>query len=228
MIKKVLFAVVTVLIFAMFASCAPDENETPALSDGARFAAEYAEPNGQLRSNGEPYAVLDIPEDNPVIYLEAHEVISKLESGTGIINLGFPTCPWCREIVPHLLELAKQNNTPLYYMNIQPIRDVQELDESGEVVTATEGTPEYHRMVELLYDWLWEYAGLEDPEIKRIYVPTTIFVRDGEILYVHIATLRENYDGGYRPLDDQQLVRVKGYLTDALDQIFTGDCDECP
>jgi len=163
--------------------------------------------------------------------LEAHEVISKLETGTGIINLGFPICPWCREIIPHLIELAKRENVPLYYMNIQAIRDVMELNESGEIITATEGTPEYHRMVEILHDWLWEYAGLEAPEIKRIYVPTTIFVRDGEILYVHIATLRENYDGGYKPLNDHQLERVTGFLTDAMTQILTsadGGCDVCP
>jgi len=74
---------------------------------------------------------------------------------------------------------------------------------------------------------------LENPEIKRIYVPTTIFVRDGEILYVHIATLRENYEGGYRPLNDQQLERVTGYLTDAMMKISNGNgadggCDDCP
>jgi thiol-disulfide isomerase/thioredoxin len=209
--------------------------ESPNISDSTRFAFEYMEHNGQLRSNGEPHLFLDISENNPVIYLEADEVISKLESGTGIINLGFPICPWCREIIPHLLELAEHNNLPLYYMNIQPIRDVRELDESEGVITTTEGTPEYHRMVEILYDWLWEYAGLSSPDIKRIYVPTTIFVRDGEILYVHIATLRENYDGGYKPLDDPQLERVKSYLNDATQQIFNsanidddGDCNECP
>jgi len=210
------------------------DDEPPPVSDGARFAIEYMEHNGQLRSNGEPHIVLNISEDNTVVYLEADEVISKLEFGSGIINLGFPICPWCREIVPHLIELAEQENVPLYYMNIQSIRDVLELDESGEIITTTEGTPEYHRMVEILYDWLWEYAGLNDPEIKRIYVPTTIFVRDGDILYVHIATLRENYEGGYRPLDDQQVERVTSYLTAAMIQIFTDDnvveddCDDCP
>ena len=207
------------------------DDEFPDVSDGVRFAAEYMEHNGQLRGNGEPHAVLDISEVNPVIYLEADEVITMLESGTGIINLGFPSCPWCREIVPHLIKLTEEQNVPLYYMNIQPIRDVRELDESGEVVTAMEGTSEYHRMVELLYDWLWEYAGLNDPDIKRIYVPTTIFVKDGEVFYVHIATLRENYDGGYRPLNDQQLERVTGYFADALMKISRGfdlDCDNCP
>jgi hypothetical protein len=90
-------------------------------------------------------------------------------------------------------------------------------------------------MVEILYDWLWEYAGLENPKIKRIYVPTTIFVQDGEIRYVHIATLRENYVDGYKPLDDEQAERVTGYLTDAMTQIFKsadngvdGGCDDCP
>ena len=231
--RKVLISFIIFTAMISFSSCASEESLD--VSDGARFAAEYMEHNGQLRSNGEPHMVLDILNDNPVIYLEVDEVISKLESGTGMINLGFPICPWCREIVPHLIELAKQENVPLYYMNIQQIRDVLELDESGDIVTTTEGTPEYHRMVDILYDWLWEYAGLEDPEIKRIYVPTTIFVRNGEILYVHIATLRENYDGGYRPLNDQQAERVAGYLTDAMKQILTvsdndvtDDCDDCP
>jgi thiol-disulfide isomerase/thioredoxin len=234
--RKAVLAVIVCAVIIACASCASGEPklEMP-VTDAARFAAEYMELNGQLRGNGEPHFILDISEDNPVIYLEADEVISKLESGTGIINLGFPSCPWCREIVPHLIELTERESVPLYYMNIQPIRDVMELNESGEIITATEGTPEYHRMVEILHDWLWEYAGLDDPEIKRIYVPTTIFVRDGEILYVHIATLRENYIDGYKPLSDEQAERVTGYLNDAMTQIFKGadngadgGCDECP
>jgi len=230
--KAFLIALVLSVIIACV-SCIID-NEPSNISDGARFAAEYMELNGELRSNGEPHYVLDIPKDVPVIFLEADEVIEKLESGTGMINLGFPTCPWCREIVPYLIDLTEQNNIPLYYMNIQPIRDVRELDGSGEVITTTEGTPEYHRMVELLYDWLWEYRGLEDPNIKRIYVPATIFVKDGKIQYVHIATLRENYDDGYIPLDDRQSERVANYLNNAAVQISnnrngTDDgCDECP
>ena len=231
--RKTLLAIITIAIIITCASC-ESFDETPDDTDGARFAAEYMELNGELRSNGEPHYLLEIPEDAPVFYLEADEVISMLESGTGMINLGFPTCPWCREMVPHLIELTHQNNMPLYYMNIQPIRDVQELDESGEVITVTEGTPEYHRMVELLYDWLWEYKGLEDPNIKRIYVPTTIFVKEGEIQYVHIATLRENYDDGYKPLNDQQAELVTDYLSTAMMQIIKDndnnddECDECP
>jgi hypothetical protein len=106
--RKVLLSIIIFAAMTAFSSCAPEKPmleapEEPAATDGARFAAEYMEHNGLLRSNGEPHAVLDISENNPVIYLEADEVISKLESGTGIINLGFPTCPWCREIVPHLI-----------------------------------------------------------------------------------------------------------------------------
>ena len=231
--KKAFLIALAFSVIIACVSCATDD-EPSNISDGARFSAEYMELNGELRSNGEPHFILDIPQDITVFYLEADEVISKLETGTGIIKLGFPTCPWCREIVPFLIELTGQNNVPLYYMNIQPIRDVQELDESGEVVTVTEGTPEYYKMVELLYDWLWEYKGLEDPNIKRIYVPTTIFVKEGEIQYVHIATLRENYDDGYVPLDDQQAERVADYLNNAMMQLsgnsksVDDECDDCP
>lgn len=228
--RKEITALLIFTVIITCCACTLNVHETPA-SDSARFAAEYMEYNGQLRGNGEPHMVLNISDDNPVVYLEADEIISMLESGTGLINLGFPICPWCREIVPYLIDLAEQERVPLYYMNIQPIRDVMERDESGNIITTTEGTPQYHRMVEILYNWLWEYAGLEEPEIKRIYVPTTIFVRDGVIIYVHTATLRENYEGGYKPLDDQQADRVKDYLSDAMTKVLAGnddDCDECP
>ena len=51
-------------------------------------------------------------------YLTEKEAVKLLEKGTGIIYFGFSGCPWCRNLVPILTDLAEELEEPVYYLDI--------------------------------------------------------------------------------------------------------------
>lgn len=160
--------------------------------DGLRFQQEYEAENGQLDNSG-LYVLpeLQLSADEPFEYEDFEDVEELLTEGTGVLYLGFPRCPWCRSLVPVMIDAWKQSGAQeeIAYFNALDLRDKRSLAEDGSIVVEQEAAPEYDRLVELLYDWLGEYEGLNDPSIKRIYFPTVVFVREGKIEYVHIGTV---------------------------------------
>jgi len=118
-------------------------------SDAMRFSGEYT----------------SVEVDNVYKYKTAAEVTDLLEHGTGIVYLGFPSCPWCQNYAKMLNALAKEKGIKeIYYYNIHDDRE--------------NGTEAYKKLVELLSDYLQTNNEGE----KRIYVPNLTFVVDGEII----------------------------------------------
>ena len=121
----------------------------PSQSDAERFSGEY----------------ILIDEDNIFVYKNAKQTIDILSSGTGIVFLGFPTCPWCQAYVVLLQDAAKQMGVKeIFYLNI--------FDER------TNNTAEYRRLVELKEGHLLP----DDDGNPRIYVPDVTVVKDGAIV----------------------------------------------
>ena len=88
-----------------------------------------------------------------------------------VLYLGFPTCPWCRNIVPVLFEVASENKVEeVYYIN------VRELKNSGE---------DYKNLFELISDYL---EADEDGE-KVLYVPEVFFFQEGKIIGHHLGSV---------------------------------------
>jgi len=130
-------------------SDAEPEFEKPALSDAERFSSEY----------------LLIDDDNIFVYKDAQQTIDILTSGTGIVFLGFPTCPWCQAYVVLLQGAAKQMGAKeIFYHDIFDDR--------------TDSSDAYQRLVEIKESHLL----LDDDGNPRIYVPDVTFVKDGEIV----------------------------------------------
>ena len=170
------------------------------------FSSEYAALNGQITEDGlHQYAAVTLPQDHPFIYAEFNEIVRTLTEGTGVIYLGFSECPWCRCLIPALEQAYRDSGSSgkILCYNALEYRDVRTLDENGNIITEKPATEEYEELVQLLYDHLGPYEGLNDPAIRRIYFPTVVFVRDGEILSVHCSTLEEQTNP-YVPLTDEQ------------------------
>lgn len=187
--------------------------------DAERFRHEYEIMNGQLAMDGEnTYQTLEIPEDAPIVWLEADGLIDLMDGGTGVLYLGFPECPWCRTLLPALFEAMAQSDFDgnLYYYNAQQDRDFLYLDENGEIAVKNEGTALYRMLLERLDAYLQPYAGLNDPAIKRILFPTTVFLRDGEVVDVHCVTVDSQTDG-FAPLTDVQYGELRSSLTESLE-----------
>lgn len=118
-------------------------------SDAVKFAEEYTE----------------IDDDNVFVYSDVDEIIDILESGTGVIYLGFPECKWCQRYVTYLNEVAKSRGIDkIYYYNIRQDRN--------------DNSENYLKIVELIKD----YLQLDDEGNPRIYVPAIIFMSDGKII----------------------------------------------
>lgn len=197
--------------------------------DATKFKSEYES------LNEEGYLELNIDKNNPIEYADYDKLLEIIENGTGIIYLGFPECPWCRNALPVLFDVAKENNVELiYYMNILNERDSY-LIEDGKLVYATDedgnekkGTEGYFKLLDALEEHLSDYVILfegEEYEVgeKRIYAPTVIFVRDGEVLGLHVSTV-ESQENPKEGLTKKQYDELYSIYEDYILEIKGGTC----
>lgn len=190
--------------------------------DALKFKEEYES------LNNEGYKKIEISKNNQIKYSNYEEIVNVLTKGTGIIYLGFPECPWCRNAVPVLLDAATETGVEkIYYYNALSIRDKKSLDKNGEIVIEKEGSKEYKKLVEVLYDYLGEYEGLNDPSIKRIYFPTVIFVKDGIIKGLHVSTVDSQKDPS-KNLTNNEYEKLKDIYVKNILKINDAACsDKC-
>lgn len=107
----------------------------------------------------------EIDKNNVFVYRSVDEIINILENGTGIVLLGFPECPWCQRYVKYLNEVAKDLGIDkIYYYNIREDRK--------------NNTEDYQKIVAILK----EYLQYDEEGNKRIYVPSVIALKKGEIV----------------------------------------------
>ena len=114
------FIVVGVIVYFIL-----DDGTT---SDEIKFKEEYESLNGLKNDQGKRYVKVELSKDNNIKYASFKDVMEFLEAGTGILYLGFPECPWCRNMVSLLTGVAKDEEIEdIYYFNALSIRDIKEL-----------------------------------------------------------------------------------------------------
>lgn len=191
-----------------------------------RFKEEYEKLNGVYNDKTNHYYMnVNILENSNVKYKNANEIIDILKNGTGVIYFGFPECPWCRNLVPILVDTLNEYTMPFYYYNAYEIRDNKHLDDNGDIVVDKEGTKEYYEIVDILKDYLGEYSGLNDNSIKRLYFPTIVFVKEGKILYVHTGTLDSQEDPSVS-LTDEQKNELANIISVYATKVYDVVCDD--
>jgi thiol-disulfide isomerase/thioredoxin len=181
-----------------------------ALTDAVRFQQEYEALNGTLRDNGEPHLYMNISPDNNVVYLDYEELVDFINEGTGVFFFANASCPWCRLLIPIMLDFAEERGINLYYYNPVPGRQAD--------------TEQNQHLMQLLYDYLPvndrdQTPGTPgfDPNLKRITVPHLFFMRNGEVV-AHIMANRHEY------LQDEtlDLEKMKQLIRDNYDLIING------
>lgn len=218
--KKIVLAVLaTIALLVTVYIKLPNNNyeETKNSEDSINFKKEYESLNNKkIGTSNQTYKGLEIAEENPIVYASYEEIEQIISEGTGIIYFGFPECPWCRSIVPVMLNAAKETGVDkIYYFNALSIRDKKHLDSNGNIVVDDAGTKEYEKIVSLLYDWLDIYEGLNDDSIKRLYFPTVIFVKDGNVIGAHTGTL-DSHDNPNESLTELQYDELNGIYSDYM------------
>ena len=207
--------------------------ETPVITDAIKIKEEYELLNGKINeSNNLNYPVVTLSIDNPFVYRSESEIIDILKNRTGIIYFGFSSCPWCRSILPILEEAAREVGVAqIFYLDIQNIRDVLELDENDKVVTSKEGNNGYYQIVELLDEYLSEYSleNKEGKEIstgkKRLFAPTVVGVLNGKIVSFHEGSV-DSQKNGFEPLSDVQKEELKSIYVDLIQKTLEGTCND--
>lgn len=156
-------------------------------TDAQIFKTEYESLNEKMM-NDKWVRKIDIPEQNPFLYVNIDDIIEKIKNKeTFVIYFGFPECPWCRSVLPELISASKDLNIEtIYYINILNIRNTLKLDENNEVIETNSGTDGYRQLVSYFENILDDYMLTDDngkeinTNTKRIYAPTVISVVDGK------------------------------------------------
>lgn len=167
-------------------------------TDAERFAAEYS----------------NVSVDNPFVYRTGDEIVDILEHGTGIVYLGFPSCPWCQAYTGYLSDVAKEQGIDkIYYYNLEKDR--------------LDNTELYQKLVSII----GPYLQFDEEGQRRIYVPNITFVVDGTIVandnetskYTAGESEPENY------WTDARIADLKARLTSYMEKIKNaeGCTDSC-
>lgn len=137
--------------------------------------------------------------NNRFIYASTQRVLGILEKGSGLVFLGFPSCPWCQQFAPILDEAATQGKLPaIYYLNI---REAQAQD------------PEtYQKIVNTLKDHL----KTDEEGNPRVYVPDITAVRQGTIVG---RFNRESSADDEQPVTPESYWQVEGRRERAIAQL---------
>lgn len=167
-------------------------------NDAIRFKISYEYMNIVEYNNGKTIKV-DIPFDNRIQYIKGKQVIDTFQNKTGIIYLGYNSCPWCRNIIEPLIEVAKEEKIDtIYYVNIH-----DNLDEIKED----------------LFQILDDYLRIdEDTNQKRLAVPDVYFVKNGKIEFHHIGTV-DSYKNPYEKMTISQKEELKEIYRNGIEAI---------
>lgn len=122
------------------------------LSPGMTLKREYESYNGKPAGSEHTLQAITVPAYANVQGVTALEACTLQD---GILVLAYPTCPYCRNLMPELLDAAEATDTSLYYCTLDKYRDVYTYDAATGVPVLT--TPAGEGYPELLV-WLDEYT----------------------------------------------------------------------
>ena len=128
-----------------------EQPKTPSanVSDSAKFKSEYPR----------------VAANNSFVYASDKEVLSIFDSGSGVVFLGFPQCPWCQHLSEYVDRAARAEGIDkIYYLNIRDARA-----NNSEV---------YQKLVKKLES----YLDKDDSGKPRIFVPDVSIVKNGKII----------------------------------------------
>ncbi|MBQ2640096.1 MAG: hypothetical protein IJF92_05015 [Bacilli bacterium] len=194
--KKILLYLFLIFITLCSYGCTRDN------SDAVKFKKEYESLNNKKNSHGEINRKISINKHNSIKYSDASEIVEMMENNkTFIVYFGFSECPWCRSVVPTLLDVANdlEINT-IYYVDILNIRDEITVGANNEMKTTKKGTKSYYKLLKLLDNVLDDYSieskngDKIDTFEKRIYAPNVISVVDGKAMKLETGISKKQTD----------------------------------
>lgn len=197
-------------------------------TDAIKFKEEYESLNNTVReSDGAEYNNISIDEKNPIKYVDTKEALKVLKEETAIIYVGANWCPWCRNAIPVLFDVAKENKIKtIYYLNLDEEKSAYEIKD-GKLVKTTDGTKGYYELLDFLNDELSNYIITDkdgkkfDTGEKRIYMPFVLAVKNGKISSTHIGTVDLDEDQTkYSDLTSKQYDELYDIYNEMFEKVF--------
>lgn len=206
--KRSILVIIALVLLLIITGC--DYEKKDKTSDALKFKNEYESINGDKVGNTE-YRVrnLTIPEDNPMVYADANDIITMMDNNdTFVVYFGFSSCPWCRSVLPTLLEVADELDIKkIYYVDVKDIRNQMKVDDNGKVVLEKEGSEGYigllNRLDNVLEDYTLDVDGKEiSTGKKRIYAPNVVSIVNGEAKELETG-ISDKQDDPFMELSDE-------------------------
>lgn len=237
--KKIIIAIIAILLITTAIVCnlnfkdKDDKKENVKISDSVRFKKEYESLNNKINENNQKkYLKVNIDKENVIKYASVDKALEVLDSKSGIIYFGFPTCPWCRNIVPVLLNAATSTGIgQIYYLDMSEVRDLYELDNNNKAKLVKEGKKGYKDLLKkldsILDDYTLETTDKKEVKVgeKRIFVPLVVFIKDGKIIAHHTDTVDSQKDP-YIKLNNDQTEELYNIYVDAITKMQNSSCDD--
>lgn len=199
------------------------------IKDSLKFKEEYENLNGKATSTNNTYPTVTVDENNTVKYVTERETVELLENGTGVIYFGFKECPWCRNMISTLTNVAKENDTKIYYLDISDIRSKYELDENSEAKLVQKGTDNYYDILKILDKELDDFVLMTEEGMKvktgekRLYAPTVVSFDSGKIVEFHVGTV-ESQEDPYIKLTEDEEKKLNKIFTKIVKSVQKNSC----
>ena len=234
-IISVIILLLVLIVGGYFLFFHKPKNENAQNEDALRFKEEYESLNNTIRkSDGAKYNNVDIPEDNPIKYVSVDEAIDLLDSKKAIIYVGANWCPWCRNMVSPMLDVANELEVDtIYYLELDDDKSNFEVKD-GKVQKVNNGSESYYKLLDKLKDYLKDYELTDDEGNtyntgeKRIYLPFFITVKNGGIVETKgiSRTLEEGQDK-YSEMTDKQYDTLYEEFYNTFSKVYPSD-SSCP
>ena len=209
-----------------------DNSNSNVSTDALEFKKEYESLNGTESSSGKTIRTIEISEDNPFIYKTEDDIVSLMDKKESfVVYFGFPTCPWCRSVIPTLINVSKDLDIDtIYYVNVYDIRNVLSVKD-GKIEETTKGSDGYYKLLDKLDNVLSDYSLKDednkevDTKQKRIYAPNIVVVINGKAKKL-VTGISEKQKDGYEELTDEMKEDSYKIFEDAL-KIYKDDSASC-
>ena len=146
--KKVVIIVIVILI--LLGSIITYNIIKERNTDAYKFKVEYESLNNSKNENNKKYNAINIDKHNPIKYINAKEAIDIIKNKTGIIYFGANWCPWCRNAVPVLFDVAKDYEyKTIYYLNMDTVKNKFEI-KNGKLVKTVKEKKYYYELLDSL------------------------------------------------------------------------------
>ena len=210
------------LICFLLIGCSNTKNQYPS-SDNIKFSIEYEELNGRQTEDAENhYLDVQIPINAPIKYIEIDKLLSIMDENSkesAIIYFGFANCPWCRNMVEAFMDSAIENDVKeVLYFNNNEFRNTLKLSDTDEILVTKEAAEGYESLLIRLGEHASVYKGLKDDSIKRLYFPSIIFIKDGEIIKLYEGT-HPDVSNPYEELTKKQYKELKETFTEYIRKV---------